>query len=187
MNRQQKINKLKAIMEGKVQPLQDQNLFWQQLDNGLYQCETHGYTHLILTKENMEKFQARFGGSHIVFENYSDARDEPIIEIDDNVIIWQEKKTYEQPNTTETQEQPTTNEIKPIQPTKEPEPIPKPSKKERRKKEKKQPVFIEPKAKEKAAYQRMLQEQEADREKWDRLRQLNWANQQLNNEISGLL
>lgn len=182
MDRQQKINKLKAIMEGKVQPLQDQNLFWQQLDNGLYQCETHGFTHLILTKENMNKFQQRFGGYHIVFESYTDDRDEPIEDGSDNVIRWKESRSYDDEPT-----QPTRSEIKPIEPIREPEPDTKPLKKERKKKARKRPTKINPRAKEKEAYQRMLQEQEADQENWDRLRQLSQANQQLNNEISGLL
>lgn len=206
MDRQQKINRLKAIMEGKVQPLQDQILFWQQLDNGLYQCETHGYTHFILTKENMNKFQGRFGGQHIVFECYSDDRDEPIKEergsnmtmYDSNVLVWKEGRTGDKlkeaeenvshaiGRITESVKPSVIEEIKPIQPVKEPKPVTKPSKKERRKKAKEQPVVIDRKAKEREAYERMLREQEIEDEKWARLKQLNQANQQLNNEISQL-
>jgi hypothetical protein len=48
-----------------------------------------------------------------------------------------------------------------------------------------EPAKDEPISKEKEDYQQLLREQEADREKWDRLKQLNNANQQLNNELSG--
>jgi hypothetical protein len=96
MNREQKIAKLKKIQAGNIKPLDDETLTWDLID-GIYHCGHHKYNHLKLNREQLTAFTEKYGGNHILFESFTDPRDEPIKDEspNDRAFVWKEVKVYE--------------------------------------------------------------------------------------------